>query len=147
MTTNAFSRFSTLRRLGLMLLCAAAILVLAGCSTLSSGPAYVPDFYTVTAEACYTAVAVPGTQRRTAQNEAEASARHQLLEYVGSMKVCPGTTVNDVMARDSHIRSRVLGHVRNAELVDWRVDPACGKVQVWLRVDLNVIRAITYNCY
>jgi hypothetical protein len=106
----------------------------------------VPDYYAVTAMARYRPVDVPGTQRRVAQTDAENDAKRQILAYVGSMQVVPGKTVNQTIAQNSRIRAKVLDIVRTSELVDWKVDPACGAVQVWMRVDLNRIRQLVSLC-
>jgi len=57
-----------------------------------------------------------------------------------------GGTVNDAVARDARIKARLLQHIRNAEVVDWRVDVRCASVQVWVRVDLHHIRAVIASC-
>jgi hypothetical protein len=116
-----------------------------------SGPAnaqdtYVPDWYMVSTMASFKPVTVPGTQRRVAQNDAELRARHMIYEYVGSMRISKGRTVNDVIAKDSRLRAKVLEYIRTAEVVDWNVNPACACVQVWVRVDLNVIRSFIALC-
>lgn len=107
---------------------------------------YVPDYYSVTASARYRPVDVPGTQRRVAQTDAENDAKRQILAYVGSMQVVPGKTVNQTIAQNSRIRAKLLDIVRTSELVDWKVDPACGCVQVWMRVDLNRVRQLVALC-
>lgn len=117
------------------------IATLAGtCATAGSRRA-APDFVTVMAIGQYKPVAIPGTQRRVAQNEAEAAARRQLFEIAGTMPLACGGTVNDAMARNSVMRADILNIVRTAEVVDWQVEPACGRVTVWMRLDLNRIRA------
>lgn len=118
-----------------------------GCATPTTGiaagrTAPAPDYATVTATAVYKPVAQPGTQRREAQKEAEAIARRELYEIAGAMQVTPTMTVNDVIARDSKVRSELLSYVRTAELVDWKVTPECGRVQVWMRLDLNRVRTL-----
>ncbi|MBX7246081.1 MAG: hypothetical protein K1X53_11335 [Candidatus Sumerlaeaceae bacterium] len=125
---------------GLAAIVSTMMLVLTGCATTGSH-GYTPDYCTVTAVGYYKPVAVPGTQRRLAQDEAEADARRQLLEKAGALPACKGT-VNDMIARDQNFRAEVLNKVRTAEVVDWKVEPACGKVTVWMRLDMNVIRAI-----
>jgi len=100
------------------------------------------DYYTVTATAGFRPVNTPGTQRRVAQNDAEASARRQIYEYVGSWKLANKRTVNDVLAKDARLKARILEAIRNAELVDWVVNPQCNSVQVWMRIDQNTIRAL-----
>ncbi|MGI8907994.1 MAG: hypothetical protein ACR2IE_16065 [Candidatus Sumerlaeaceae bacterium] len=109
-------------------------------------PVALPDYYVVTATAGFRPVSVPGTQRRVAQNDAEAKARRQIHEVVGSMPISRGRTVNDVITRDIRLKAKVLEYIRTAELVDWQVFPACACVQVWVRVDLNAIRAIISAC-
>ncbi len=111
-----------------------------------SPPAHQPDYYTVTTTAGFRPVAVPGTQRRVAQNDAEEQARKLIYEYVGSMPVAGGRTVNDVLARDARVKARVLEYIRTAELVDWAVNPRCACVQVWMRVDLHQVRALLASC-
>jgi hypothetical protein len=96
--------------------------------------------------ASFRPVTVPGTQRRVAQNDAEAKARKMIYEYVGSMRISKGRTVNDIIAKDSRLRAKVLEYIRTAEVVDWKVNPACACVQVWVRVDLNVIRSFIATC-
>ncbi|MCX7717537.1 MAG: hypothetical protein N2111_03930 [Candidatus Sumerlaeaceae bacterium] len=111
----------------------------AGCAT-AGGRRPAPDCVTVTAVGYYKPVAMPGTQRRVAQNEAEAAGRRQLLEIVGAMPLAGGGTVRDAMARNSVMRADILNIVRTAEVADWQVDPACGRVTVWMRLDLNRVR-------
>lgn len=116
-----------------------------GCATPTAGIAAgrtAPDYANVTATASYKPVGQPGTQRREAQKEAEAMARRQLYEIAGAMRVTPTMTVNDVVARDSKVRSELLSYVRTAELVDWKVTPECGRVQVWMRLDMNRVRTL-----
>lgn len=120
-------------------------LLLAGCATTSNayksgGPSN--DMITVTAQSPYRPVNLPGTQRRTAQNDAEAEGRRLILEQVGAMPLPRGGTVNDVMAQNTVMRAEILNAVRTAEVVDWKVDPACGQVTVWMRLDVNCIRWI-----
>jgi hypothetical protein len=100
------------------------------------------DYYAVTATAGFRPVNTPGTQRRVAQNDAEAKARRQMYEYVGSWKLANKRTVNDVLAKDARLKARILETIRNAELVDWAVNPQCNSVQVWMRIDQNTIRAL-----
>lgn len=113
---------------------------MAGCATAGVRKA-APDYVTVSAVGHYKPVAVPGTQRRVAQNEAEAAARRQLLEIAGSLPLASGGTAHDAMARNSVMRAEILNIVRTAEVVDWQVEPACGRVTVWMRLDLNRIRS------
>lgn len=131
------------------ILCIVAAAMLCSCAVLPMGsPAPAGDFYTVTTTAKYQPVPVPGAQRRDAQARAEEEARNQIMTYVGRMPAGNGTeTVFDVMARDSRLRADVLKIVRMAEVVDWKVVPECGTVQVWVRVDLNCIRAIVAGCH
>lgn len=123
-----------------------ALFVIAGCNTVAPPCAYPPDYYMVTTIAQYRPVNTPGTQRRVAQTDAETKAREDLLNYVGSMPAGRGRTVNDVMMRDNRIRAAVLEAIRTAEVVDWQVKPCPGTVQVWVRLDLNRIRAIVAQC-
>lgn len=106
-----------------------------------------PDYYMVTATAPYRPVSLPGTQRRVAQNDAEAIARRQILEYVGSMPLGGGKKVNDVMAQDSRLRTEILSLVRNSDVYDWKVCRNCCEVQVWVRLDLNCVRAALARSY
>ncbi len=112
------------------------------------GPA--PGVYETTAEAWYKPVPVPGTQRRAAQHEAEAKARQQVLEHIGSLPAGAGgqETVNQVMNRDPQLRAKILEFVRTSEVADWVVDPCAGRVQVIVRADLQYLRAIlaSYGC-
>lgn len=109
-------------------------------------PVHQPEWYTVTTTAGYRPVSVPGTQRRVAQNDAEEKARRLIYEYVGSLPVGRGRTANDVMARDARVKARVLEYIRTAEVVDWAVNPRCACVQVWVRVDLQQVRALLASC-
>ncbi len=81
-------------------------------------------------------------QRREAQNDAEQLARRELLNRVGALRLPSGQTVNDVIARDTRLRAEVLQLVRTAEVYDWRVNPQHECVQVWVRLDLNRVRAL-----
>lgn len=110
----------------------------------SSGQAFrasrpAPQYYAATATANYRPVDRPGTQRRVAQTDAEEKARKQIYEYVGSLRHCSGHTVNDILARDARLKARVLEIIRQSETYDWRVDPRCGSVQVWVRLDVNTV--------
>ena len=120
----------------------AVSIVLAACSMTPAGSHYQPDWYEVSTVANYRPVNEPGTQRRVAQKDAETEARRLIHEHVGAMRVGKGKTVNDVITRDAQLRAAVLGVVRNAEVRDWQVYPQERKVQVWMRVDLNHVRAI-----
>lgn len=129
--------------------CLAAAVGLSGCNTglyatggVATFNTAAPDYIVTTAKASYKPVNQPGTQRRAAQNEAEELARREISAMAGAMEVAPGMTVNDVIARDSKVRSEFLNYVRTAEVIDWKVDPACGEVQVWLRLDLNRVRLL-----
>lgn len=105
-----------------------------------------PDFYTLTTTAPYRPVQVPGTQRRVAQQDAEEQARKELYEYIGSFHYQNGTTVNDVLNRDARLKARVLEIIRNSETVDWAVCPQNACVQVWVRLDINKVRAALGQC-
>ena len=130
--------------------CLAAGFALSGCNTglyatggmTTFNTTAAPDYIVTTAKASYKPVNQPGTQRRAAQNEAEELARRQISAAAGAMEVAPGMTVNDVIARDSKVRSEFLNYVRTAEVIDWKVDPACAEVQVWVRLDLNRVRLL-----
>ncbi len=129
-----------LMRIGAAALCA---LALAACSTVTpGGGGWVPDYVTATGVGQYRPVSVPGTQRRAAQNDAELEAKRQLQEQAGAIRVTPALTVNDIAAKDSKVRSELLSIIRTAELVDWKVRPECGEVQVWMRVDMNRVRQL-----
>lgn len=129
-----------LMRIGAVALCA---LALAACSTVTPGRGqWVPDYVTATGVGQYKPVNVPGTQRREAQNDAELEAKRQLQEQAGAIRVTPTMTVNDIAAKDTKVRSELLSIIRNAELVDWKVRPECGEVQVWMRVDMNRVRQL-----
>jgi hypothetical protein len=104
------------------------------------------SFYTVTATANYRPVERPGTQRRVAQTDAEEKARKQIYEYVGSMRSRDGRTVNDLLAKDARLKAKVLEIIRNTETVDWAVAPGCACVQVWVRLDLNLVWAALGEC-
>ena len=134
--------------------CYRAFMAVAVVLSLFVMPAYAgllsrssPDYYMVTATAPYRPVSLPGTQRRVAQNDAEAIARRQILEYVGSMPVGGGKKVNDVMAQDSRLRTEILSLVRNSDVYDWKVCRNCCEVQVWVRIDLNCIRGALARSY
>ena len=131
------------------IVCLAAGFTLSGCNTghyaaggMSTSNAAAPDYIVTTAKASYKPVNQPGTQRRAAQSEAEQLARRQISAAAGAMEVAPGMTVNDVIARDSKVRSEFLNYVRTTEVIDWKVDPACAEVQVWVRLDLNRVRLL-----
>lgn len=123
-------------------LCAAA---LAFNSAAQAAPA-AGNFYTVTATAAYRPVDRPGTQRRVAQGDAEEKARKQLYEYVGSHRYKDGRTVNDILNQDARLKARVLEIIRTSETYDWAVNPGCACVQVWVRLDLNLVWAAMGQC-
>ncbi len=129
------------RLLAAVLLAAALIT-----GTIAHAAAPAPDFYTVTATANYRPVDRPGTQRRVAQTDAEEKARKQIYEYVGSMRYHDGRTINDIIARDARLKARVLEIIRTSETVDWAVAPGCACVQVWVRLDINLVRAALGEC-
>lgn len=104
------------------------------------------DFYTVTATANYRPVDRPGTQRRVAQTDAEEKARKQIYEYVGSLRYSDGRTVNDLLARDARLKARILEIIRNSKTADWAVAPGCACVQVWVSLDINLVRAALGEC-
>ncbi len=139
-------------------LLAAAAVTLGGCMVAAPPaapgvthlPGAAPGVYETSAEAWYKPVPVPGTQRRVAQGEAEAKARRQVLEYVGSLPAGASgqETVNQVMNRDPQLRAKILEFVRTSKVADWIVDPCAGRVQVIVRADLAHLRAIlaSYGC-
>lgn len=129
-------------RLILAAMAAACALAMAACATTGGGAAYQPDYASVTASAPYHPVSTPGTQRRAAQNDAESTARRQLLETAGAITMPNGMTVNEIAAKDPRIRSELHALVRTAEVTDWKVDPACGEVTVCMRLDLNRVRVL-----
>jgi tetrahydromethanopterin S-methyltransferase subunit F len=113
---------------------------------IAAAAAPQPDFYMVTATANYRPVDRPGTQRRVAQNDAEEKARMEIYEYVGNMRSRDGRTINDLLARDARLKARVLEIIRNSETYEWGVAPGCACVQVWVRLDLNFVRAALAQC-
>ena len=117
---------------------------------LLSGPVasaeVAPDFYTVTTTAAYRPVDRPGTQRRVAQTDAEEKARKLIYEYVGSFRYTDGRTVNDILNQDARLKARVLEIIRTSETIDWSVNPGCACVQVWVRLDINKVRAAIGQC-
>jgi hypothetical protein len=129
------------------LILAVISVLMAACSmTSATSSRYQPDWYEVSTVAHFRPVSTPGTQRRVAQKDAEDEARRLIHEHVGSMPAGKGKTVNDVIGRDAQLRAAVLGIVRNAEVRDWKVCQQECKVQVWLRIDLNQVRAIVAQC-
>jgi hypothetical protein len=128
-----------LRWIGLLLTVA---LLMIGCATMTPRGKGEPDWCVVTASAPYRPVEKPGMQRREAQRDAEQLARRELLNRVGAMRLASGQTVNDVIARDTRLRTEVLQLVRTAEVFDWRVNPQHECVQVWVRLDLNRVRSL-----
>lgn len=105
-----------------------------------------PQYYSVTASANYRPVDRPGTQRRVAQTDAEVKAHKQIYEYVGSMRLLDGRTINDILARDARLKALILETVRKSETYDWAVAPGCACVQVWVRLDINLIRNALGAC-
>lgn len=129
------------------LIWAMGAIVLSLTLTLTAGAAApYGDFYTVTATANYRPVPQPGTQRRVAQTDAEEKARKQIYEYVGSLRYADGRTINDILARDARLKARVLEIIRKSETIDWAVAPGCACVQVWVRLDINLLRAALSEC-
>jgi hypothetical protein len=120
----------------------AACAILAGCAATTTGGRNSADYATATASARYRPVDTPGTQRRAAQNDAEQMAHQQLLEAAGAVVMPNGMTVNQIAARDPRVRSELHALVRTAEVTEWKVDPACGAVTVWMRLDLNRVRVL-----
>ena len=128
------------------LVIAVVMLVCVHAPALAQQQGYWPDYYMVTTTATFRPVTVPGTQRRVAQTDAELKARRLLQEYAGAMPVGQGRTVNDVIAHDARLKAKILEYIRTAEVVDWRVNPGCACVQVWVRIDLNAVRSILTAC-
>ncbi len=128
------------RKLALVVALCLGMVAGAGAGTLEG------NFYTVTATANYRPVDRPGTQRRVAQTDAEEKARKQIYEYVGSMRHPDGRTVNDLLAKDARLKAKVLEIIRNSDTVDWAVAPGCACVQVWVRLDINLVRAALGEC-
>lgn len=102
--------------------------------------------YVVTATASYRPVDVPGTQRIVAQQDAERNARQIIQNYVGSVRLQDGRTVNDVLVRNSKLKARVMEVIRKAEVVDTKVAPRNASVQVWVQIDLNDVWAVINSC-
>jgi len=105
-----------------------------------------PDYYTVTTTAAFRPVDRPGTQRRVAQQDAEEKARKEIYEYVGSFRYQDGRTINDILNQDARLKARVLEIIRTSETVDWAVASQCACVQVWVRLDINKVRAALGEC-
>jgi len=123
------------------------VLVLLFCGMPSTSLARARgDFYVVTATANYRPVDRPGMQRRVAQQDAEEKAHQQIYTYVGNMRLADGRSVNDLLAKDARLKARVLELIRTSETFDWRVEPGCACVQVWVRLDLNTVRAALGEC-
>ncbi len=97
-----------------------------------------PDWYTVTGTAG-TQVFNPAQARLMAKRGAIADAQRQLLESAKGIAIKSNTTVQDFMTRNDHIRSRVEGVIRNAEILDTRYNPD-GTCEVDMRLDMNRIR-------
>jgi len=74
-----------------------------------------------------------------AKRGAIADAQRQLLESAKGIAIKSNTTVQDFMTRNDHIRSRVEGVIRNAEILDTRYNPD-GTCEVDMRLDMNRIR-------
>jgi hypothetical protein len=62
----------------------------------------------------------PAQARLMAERAAKVDAYRQLLEYLKGVAINSTTTVEDFMARDDQIRTRVEGVVRGARVVDRR---------------------------
>lgn len=128
-------------------LCAIA---LAGSISMFAGAVAIaqpqPNVHTVTATANYRPVDIPGTQRRVAQTDAEEKARKELYEYVGSMRLTDGRSLNDILARDARLKARVLEIIRKSETIDWAVAPGCACVQVWVQLNISLVRAALGEC-
>ncbi len=122
---------------------AVTLQVLSGNQVVAQVP---PNLHTVTATANYRPVDVPGTQRRVAQTDAEEKAHKEIYEYVGSMRLVDGRTVNDILARDARLKARILEIIRKSKTVDWAVAPGCACVQVWVQLDINQVRAALGEC-
>lgn len=136
-----FWDLGSLRRF-VMAACVAAAML--GCA--DAGAQVQPDYHAVTATANYRPVDRPGMQRRVAQTDAEEKARKQIYEFVGSLRSSQGYAVNDLLARDARLKARVLELIRNSETYDWAVNPGCACVQVWVRLDINQVRAALGQC-
>ena len=81
-----------------------------------------------------------------AQTDAEEKARQSIYEYVGSFRHASGRTVNDIIATDARLKARVLEVIRTSETIEWAVAPGCACVQVWVRLDINRVRAVLGEC-
>lgn len=68
-------------------------------------------------------------QRLMAERAAKLDAQRQLLESLKGVQISSSTTVEDFMAKDDRIRSRVEGVVRDARVVDRRFN-SDGTVEV-----------------
>lgn len=136
-----FCTFVDLRRFAVMMGLVALVLSSEGIMARVA-----PDYHTATATANYRPVDRPGMQRRVAQTDAEEKARKEIYEFVGSLRSSQGYSVNDLLARDARLKARVLEIIRNSETYDWTVNPACACVQVWVRLDVNQVRAALGQC-
>jgi len=79
--------------------------------------------------------------RHQAVQAAEADARLRILARLATTEVKPGRTVTQEMARDPYVWSRIMGlldETRSHEQT-WLDD---GRVETWLKVDLDFIRRI-----
>lgn len=85
------------------------------------------------------AVVPPGQARLMAKRAAQLDAYRNLLELVKGVQIKSGTTVENFMARDDQIRSRVEGIIREARIVEENYLPD-GTCEVIVEFDLNRIR-------
>jgi len=135
-TGSSFSRYL------FAILFVAGLALLSGCAGVLGSRQPAPDWAIAQACAPYRPVDKPGMQRREAQQDAETLARRRLMNEIGRMRIDGKQTVNDVIARDTRLRARLLELVRTAEVYDWSVDEARGEVHVAVRLDRNKVREL-----
>lgn len=118
----------------LALILTGAMIILSGCS--KNMP---PDWYNVTGSGMASQDHAPGQARLMAKRAAEKDADRQLLEAAKGVHISSNTTVEDFMAKNDYIRSRVEGIIRGSQVIDTRYN-SDGTCEVDKRIDMNQIR-------
>jgi len=83
---------------------------------------------------------VSGQAKLMAKRGAEQDARRNMLEVVKAVQIESGTYVRDFVTQSDEINARVMGYIRNCELIDVGPQPD-GTYKVQARMDANMIRA------
>lgn len=98
-----------------------------------------PAWYTVTGTGMADESLNPSQRRLMARRAAMEDAWRQLLEAAKGVQIDSQTTVRDFITENDAIRSKVMGVIRGAQIIDEEALPD-GSYEVKMRLDMNRIK-------